>query len=70
MSLIILYHNPAQPDENNMTMISSQATVAAIVDRLETSGFVVDKITQRSLPIRAVVAAVIRPIGRLGDTPT
>jgi DNA-binding MarR family transcriptional regulator len=47
MTLTILYRHHDRPDELAMTMISTQAEVAAMVDQLEKRGFVVDKITAR-----------------------
>jgi hypothetical protein len=45
VSLIILYRNPNRPDEAVMTMIVGQAEAAAVINRLEKRGCVVDKIT-------------------------
>jgi hypothetical protein len=59
MSLTILYHNPARPDDDGMTMISGQAEAAAVLDQLATRGFVIDKITLG--PVRARAAAIDRP---------
>jgi hypothetical protein len=40
-----LYRNPKRPDEAGTTMIAGHAEAEAAIDRLETRGFVVDKIT-------------------------
>ena len=45
MSLTILYRDPRRPEKCDMTLIVGQASAAAMVDRLERCGFVVDKIT-------------------------
>jgi hypothetical protein len=50
MSLTILYSDPHRPHEAGMTMIVAQATATAMMDHLEQRGFVVDKITARSVP--------------------
>jgi hypothetical protein len=50
MTLTILYRHRDRPDEAGMTMILGQQEVAARVDQLERRGFIVDKITARSLP--------------------
>ena len=49
MTLTILYRHRDRPEEAGMTMISAQEQVATTVDKLEKRGFVVDKITARSL---------------------
>ena len=49
MSLTILYRHPDRPEEACMTMIAGQTDAAAVVDQLEKRGFVVEKITARSL---------------------
>jgi hypothetical protein len=54
MALTILYRDRDRPDEPGMTMISANWQVAAIVDKLEKRGFVVDKITARSLASAAI----------------
>jgi hypothetical protein len=48
MALTILYRHRDRPYEAGMTMISAQEKVAAVVDKLEKCGFVIDKITARS----------------------
>ena len=55
MSLTILYHNPARPDDDGMTMISGQVEAAAVLNRLATRGFVIDKITVGPARDRAAV---------------
>ena len=51
MSLTILYRHRDRPEEAAMTMISGHGQVAATtLDQLEKRGFVVDKITARSVP--------------------
>ena len=45
MSLTILYHNPARPDEACMTMVLGQETAGPTIDQLEDQGFLIDKIT-------------------------
>jgi len=45
LTLTILYHDPQQPHERGMTMIAAQVEAAAMIDRLEQRGFVVEKIT-------------------------
>ena len=45
MSLTILYHNPARPDEACMTMVLGQETAETTIDQLEDQGFLIDKIT-------------------------
>jgi hypothetical protein len=52
MTLTILYRNPDRPDAAGMTMIAAQAKAAAMVDRLERRGYVVEKITARSSRLR------------------
>lgn len=41
---MVMYHDPRHPDEGRLIMIADQAVVVATIDRLEKSGFVVDKI--------------------------
>jgi hypothetical protein len=56
MTLTILYRHRDRPDEAGMIMISSQAEVTARVNQLEKRGFVVDKITARSVTRTAAAA--------------
>jgi hypothetical protein len=49
MTLTILYRHRDRPDEAGMIMISAQEKVAAAIGLLEKRGFVVDKITARSV---------------------
>jgi hypothetical protein len=46
-SLAVLYRHPGRPHEAGITMIAKQARASAMVDQLETRGFVVDKIAAR-----------------------
>jgi hypothetical protein len=62
MSLTILYHHPQRPDEGGMTMVIGQASAAAMMDRLEKRGFLIDKITVRYLPGHTSDAADPRPV--------
>ena len=57
MTLSILYRHRDRPDEAGMTMIAAQENVAAMVDQLERRGFVVEKITARSLANPVTIAA-------------
>lgn len=45
MSVTILYHNPARPDEACMTMIMGQNKAESMIEHLEGRGFLIDKIT-------------------------
>jgi hypothetical protein len=51
MSLTILYRHRDRPEEAGMTMISTQERAAEVVDQLERRGFVVEKITTRSVAV-------------------